>query len=256
MLTPALSFTRFTRWISRAGRLEVALLLAILLAVAGLWTFVAVAEKVVDGNAGKFDRTLLLALRHQDDLAVPIGPSWTLQVARDLTAFGGPVGITLITGVVAGYLALQRRFGLLSVILASIVGGTVLSLYLKHAFQRPRPEVVPHLTDIASSSFPSGHSMLSSVAYLTMAALLARVVPDLKTKIYLFVVAVGLIGLIGFSRVYLGVHYPTDVLAGWGLGSAWAILCCLFAHFLAQRRLVPDAGEKPACVASPPICPR
>ena len=244
MPTSTFSFARLAHWVRRSGRLELALLCAILLAVAGLWTFVAVAEEVVEGDAGKFDEHLLVALRQPDNLAVPIGPPWTLQVARDLTAFGGVVGITLITGGVAGYLALQRRFGLLGVVLASMASGTVLSLYLKHAFHRPRPEVVPHLTDIASSSFPSGHSMLSSIAYLTMAALLARATPDLKTKIYLFVVAVVLIGLIGFSRVYLGVHYPTDVLAGWGLGSTWAIFCCLIAHFLAERRLILDAGEE------------
>ena len=240
-----LMVNRFLRWVRRAGRLEITLLLAILVAVVGLWTFIALAEQIVEGgNAGKFDDHLLLALRCRDNLAVPIGPHWTLQVARDLTAFGGVVGITLFTGVVAGYLALQRRLGLLTVILVSIVGGTVLSLLLKQAFHRPRPEIVPHLTEIASSSFPSGHSMLSSVTYLTMASLLARAVPDLKTKIYLFVVAVTLIALIGFSRVYLGVHYPTDVLAGWGIGSAWAIICCGTAHFLAERRLVPNAAEK------------
>ena len=237
---------RFGHWVRRAGRLEVALLLAVLVAVAGGWTFVALAEEVIEGDAGKFDEHVLLALRRHDNLAVPIGPHWTLQVARDLTAFGGVLGITLITGTVAGYLALQRRFGLLTVVLASVIGGTVLSLFLKHAFHRPRPEIVPHLTDIASSSFPSGHSMLSSVAYLTMAALLARAVHDLKTKIYFFVVAVVLIGLIGSSRVYLGVHYPTDVLAGWGLGSVWAIICCGVAQFVAQRRRRSDAAERSA----------
>ena len=85
--------------------------------------------------------------------------------------------------------------------------------------------------------------MLSSVAYLTMAALLARAVPALHTKIYFFVVAVVLIGLIGCSRVYLGVHYPTDVLAGWCVGSAWAILCCVAAHFAARRRAFPQAEQ-------------
>ena len=243
MLQLSLACRRFGLWVRRAGRLEVALLLAILVVAVGLWTFVHLAEEVVEGDSAKFDEHLLLALRRPDNLAIPIGPSWVLQVARDLTAFGGVVGIGLVTGGVAGYLALQSRFGLLAVISASILGGTALSLLLKHAFGRPRPTIVPHLTDIASSSFPSGHSMLSSVTYLTMAALLARVVPDLKTKVYLFVVAILLIALIGSSRVYLGVHYPTDVLAGWGIGSAWAIVCCGAAHFLARRRLVTDAAD-------------
>ena len=217
------------------------LLLLILCAAGGLWTFVVLAEHVAGGTTGKFDEQLLVALRRPGNLASPIGPAWTLQVARDLTAFGGGTGIALITLGVSGYLALQRRFGLLGVVLSSVVGGTSLSLLLKHLFHRPRPEVVPHLTDIASSSFPSGHSMLSSVVYLTLAALLARAVPDLGTKVYLFALASALVLLIGFSRVYLGVHYPTDVLAGWGIGSAWAIICCGAAHFLAQRCLVADA---------------
>lgn len=236
--------TRFLDWIRRSGRLEVAVLLAILVAVIGIWTFAALAEEVVQGTVGKFDERILLALRHADNLAVPVGPPWLLQVARDLTAFGGGVGITLIAGTVAGYLCLQRRYGLLSVVLVSVVGGTLLSLVIKEAFHRPRPTVVPHLTDIATSSFPSGHSMLSSVAYLTLAALLARAVPGWKTKIYFLVVAVALTALIGASRVYLGVHYPTDVLAGWGLGSFWAILCCGAAHFLAQRRVVRGEDEQ------------
>ena len=166
-----------------------------------------------------------------------------MQAARDLTAFGGAVGLGIVTAVVSGYLALRRRFGLLGFVLASVLGGTALSLVLKEWFRRPRPQVVPHLTDIAMSSFPSGHSMLSSATYLTLAALLARVVPDWKTKIYFLVVASALTVLIGCSRVYLGAHYPTDVFAGWCVGSAWALVCCLAAHFISTRRLLPRAGE-------------
>ena len=238
-------------WVRHGGRLEIGLLLLILGAAGGLWTFVVLAEHVVGGDPGKFDEHLLVVLRQPGNLALPIGPMWTLQVAKDLTAFGGGVGIGLITLAVSGYLALQRRFGLLSVILTSVVGGTILSLILKQCFHRPRPEVVPHLTDIATSSFPSGHSMISSVVYLTLAALLARAVPDLGTRIYLFALAVLLVLLIGFSRIYLGVHYPTDVLAGWGIGSAWAIVCCGAAHFLAQRRQVTDV-EKTASIEGMP----
>ena len=234
---------RFTAWAGREGRLEVLVLVAILLAVVGVWTFGMLAEKVMEGNTRKFDERILIALRQPGNLAVPIGPHWTLQVARDLTAFGSAVGIGLVTATVAGYLALQRRFGLLVFVLASVFTGTVLGLVLKEAFHRPRPQVVPHLTDISSASFPSGHSMMASVAYLTLAALLSRTVPDKKTKLYFFVVAVVLIGLIGFSRLYLGVHFPTDVLAGWCIGSTWAVICSLTAHFLSRSRAVPYAEE-------------
>ncbi len=230
-------------WLRKSGRLEAAVLTGLILAVAGLWTFGVLATKVMEGDTRKFDEHLLVALRKPGNLAVPIGPAWTVQVARDLTAFGGAVGLGLVTGVVAGYLFLQRRYGLLGFVLLSVGSGTVLSLVLKTLFQRPRPQIVPHLTDISTASFPSGHSMLSSVTYLTLAALLARVVPDLRTKVYFLLVAPFLVLLIGVSRVYLGVHYPTDVLAGWCLGSVWALLCCLAAHLIAAHRLVPGAEQ-------------
>ena len=233
----------FKQWVWREGRLEVLVLTGLLLAVAGLWIFGLVAADVMDGDTQKFDNRLLLALRKPGDLAVPIGPGWTVQVARDLTAFGGPVGLGIVTAVVSGYLLLQRRFGLLGFVLASVLSGTLLALVLKDWFRRPRPQVVPHLTDIATASFPSGHSMLSSLTYLTLAALLARAVPDLKTKLYFLLVASVLSVLIGCSRVYLGVHFPTDVLAGWCVGSTWALVCCLAAHFIASRRLLPKAEE-------------
>ncbi len=239
MLPPFLQ--RSLAWVRRGGRLEIAILVAILLAVAGLWTFGVLAEKVLEGDTASFDERILLALRQPGNLAVPVGPPWGLQVARDVTAFGGAFGIGLITLVVLGYLLLERRYGFLTLIIVSVYGGSALALLFKTWFHRSRPEIVPHLTDISTASFPSGHSMISSVAYLTLAALLARAAPDLATKIYFLAVAVVLIFLIGFSRLYLGVHYPSDVLAGWAAGSAWAILCCLVAHLLAQRRIVvPD----------------
>lgn len=234
---------RFTGWVGSRGRLEVAVLMAILVAAAGLWAFGLLAAEVMEGDTRKFDERVLVALRQPGNLAVPIGPPWTLQVARDLTAFGSAVGIGLVTAVVAGYLALDRRFGLLAFVLASVLTGTALSLVLKESFHRPRPQIVPHLTDISTASFPSGHSMMSSIAYLTLAALLARAATNRRMKLYFFVVAVLLIGLIGFSRLYLGVHFPTDVLAGWCIGCTWAVICSLSAHFLARNRVVPHADE-------------
>ena len=236
-------FARLSGWLARAGRLEVALLAAILFVVVGLWVFGSLAAEVTAGDTRKFDERILLALREPGNTAVPIGPHWTVQVARDLTAFGSAVGIGLLTLVVSGYLGLQRRYGLLGFVLASVLTGTALSEALKDWFHRPRPRVVPYLTDIASASFPSGHSMMSSVAYLTLASLLARAVPDMKTKLYFFVVAVVLTGMIGLSRLYLGVHFPTDVLAGWCIGCTWAVICSLAAHFISRYTSLPRADE-------------
>lgn len=235
---------RLLDWVRRGGRLEIAILLAILLAVVGLWIFGVLAEEVVEGDTGKFDERILLAMRQPGNLAVPIGPSWLLQVAKDVTAFGGGFGIGLITLAVLGYLLLERRFGFFVFVAVSVYGGAALALIFKTLFHRPRPQVVPHLTDIATASFPSGHSMISSVAYLTLAALLSRTAHDFRAKVYFLAVALVLIVLIGTSRLYLGVHYPTDVFAGWAMGSAWAMICCLVAHYLANRRIVrsePDA---------------
>ena len=144
----------FKQWVWREGRLEVLVLTGLLLTVAGLWIFGLVAADVMDGDTQKFDNRLLLALRKPGDLAVPIGPGWTVQVARDLTAFGGPVGLGIVTAVVSGYLLLQRRFGLLAFVLASVLSGTLLALVLKDWFRRPRPQVVPHLTGHRDGQLP------------------------------------------------------------------------------------------------------
>ena len=242
---------RLSAWLSRSGRLEVTVLSAVFLAVVGLWVFGVLGAEVVEGDTGKFDERLLLACREPGNLAVPIGPHWTLQVAQDMTAFGGPLGLVLLTTIVAGRLWLERRYGLLTFILGAVVSGTVLSLVLKVLFHRPRPAIVPHLSSIATASFPSGHAMLSSVVYLTLAAALSRAAPTTGLKCYHLAVAVMLTGLIGCSRVYLGVHYPTDVLAGWSGGSAWTVICCLIAHFVARRVGSPArqdlvVGEAPA----------
>ena len=231
-------------WLRRSGRLEISLLLAGLFVVAGVWIFIALAGEVLEGDTTKYDEHILLALRQPGNPADPIGPHWTLQVARDLTAMGGVTILGIICAVVGGYFLLQRRYGLCAFTMGSVFSGSLLALVLKEAFHRSRPQIVPHLTDISTASFPSGHSMISSVTYLTLAAILARTSHDWKTKIFFLAVAVILIGLIGCSRVYLGVHYPTDVFAGWCGGVTWAILCCIVGHALAQRRLVEGASDQ------------
>ena len=158
----------------------------------GFWIFGLLAFEAMEGDTRKFDDRILIALRQPGNLAVPIGPPWTLQVARDLTAFGSAVGIGLDHGRGGRLPGLAATIRVARVRARVRLTGTLLSLVLKDLINRPRPQVVPHLTDISSASFPSGHSMMSSIVYLTMAALLARTVPDKKTKLYLFRVAVGL----------------------------------------------------------------
>ena len=141
----------------------------------------------------------------------------------------------------SGFLLLSRKYQALAMLLLCIGGGLLLSTLLKDIIDRPRPNVVPRLSYVATTSFPSGHSMLSAIVYLTLGTFLARLVQPLRLKLYFLFVAMMLSVLVGLSRVYLGVHYPTDVLAGWAAGLAWAVLCWLLARYLQHRGTV----EKP-----------
>ena len=181
---------------------------------------------------------LLRAPRDPADPARTLGPAWLEEVARDLTAIGGIAALTLVTAGVSGYLLISRKYGALALLLAAILGGLVLSTILKDRFSRPRPEVVPHKSVVMTSSFPSGHSLNSAVVYLTLGSMLAGLCARWRLKLYFFSVAVLLSFLVGVSRVYMGVHYPTDVLAGWFAGLAWALSCSLVARWLGRRRIV------------------
>jgi undecaprenyl-diphosphatase len=221
--------------ISRLGRNELALLAALVFISAGLWGFVELADDVGEGDTAAFDRALLLALRHPTDRSDPLGPLWFEELMRDFTALGGIGVLTFLTLAVGGYLLLIRRMRLALLVTVAVFGGLLLSDALKQWFERPRPDLVPHAVDVYTASFPSGHSMMSATAYLTLAALLARVQPRWRIKAYLLLMAIFLTLLVGISRVYLGVHWPTDVLGGWTLGAVWALCCWLVARWLQRR---------------------
>lgn len=208
-----------------------------------LWSFLELAEDAPGGEFLPRETRFMRALRQPDDLSQPIGPSWTVEAARDLTGLGGAMVLTLVTVLVLGYLFLRGARGAALLVLCATFGGFLLSSALKQFFDRPRPTIIPHLAPAVSASFPSGHSMLSSIVYLTLGALLARTVARRRERIYLIGVSLLLTLLIGFSRVYLGVHYPTDVLGGWTAGTAWALLCWCAAHTLQQRGRVKRANE-------------
>lgn len=212
---------------------------------AALFVFVKLAEEVAEGETYVLDEAILLALRSPADPADPIGPWWLELTLQDLTSLGGMPILAAVTVIVLGYLLVERKYGVTLLVLASIGGGTVVSTLLKNAFERPRPELVAHLVEVRTLSFPSGHAMLSAVTFLTLGALLARVQPRRRTRLYLIAVAVGLTLVIGASRVYLGVHYPTDVLAGWSAGAAWAMICWLVAIWLQRRGQVEGTEVEP-----------
>ena len=209
-----------------AGGVVLLLLLLIVITLAG---------EVLEGETLKFDKRILLALRNPRDPSVPIGPPWLVSAALDITALGSVTVIGLTVAAVAGFLVLQGmwRTGLF-VTLAS-GGALVVNAALKQFFQRPRPDVVPHLREVMTMSFPSGHALTSAVVYLTLGALSMRIAERRVTKFYCMAVAMLITALVGASRVYLGVHYPTDVLAGWLIGLSWALLCWLVERGLERR---------------------
>lgn len=219
-------------------RLEYKIVFAALVVAAGLWGFFEILDEVTEGEAHALDEKILLAFRTAGDTSNPIGPWWLDVAMGDITSLGSMTVLGLITAIVIGFLLLTGRRGAPLLVLISVAGGAVLSSLLKLGVDRPRPDLVAALADVHTLSFPSGHAMLSAVTYLTLGAVLARVLPDGRTKIYALGTAVLLTILIGVSRVFLGVHWPSDVLAGWCIGAAWATFCWLVAFWLQRRGAV------------------
>lgn len=227
-LTKAL--LRPLRW---TGSHELAVLLALAGAAGGVWIFLKIASEVSDGETLPLDRKILLSMR-RPDLTPKGGPQFE-EVMRDCTALGGVTVLTLLSLSTAAFLLMTGKRQMAGFVTFSIAGGLLLSLALKDTYHRPRPEFVSHESAIMTSSFPSGHSMLSALTYLTLGALLARSYTRKRLKAFFLCLAFLVTTLVGVSRVYLGVHWPTDVLAGWTAGSTWATLCWLAARWLQNR---------------------
>lgn len=204
--------------------------------------FVGIASEVLEGDTLGIDRWLMLSLRSSDNPALPIGPAWLNEAMVEITVLGGTTVLTLLTMLAAFYLLARRKLALAAFLAVSIAAGAIFNALLKNLFLRDRPDLVPHLVEVSSASFPSGHAMNSAMVYLTLAALLVSVERSWRVRVYIMSVALFLITAIGISRVYLGVHWPTDVLAGWSIGAAWAVLCSLVAHRLQKtQRLEGDS---------------
>ena len=198
--------------------------LVVLLSLTGALVFAHVVEEMLEGDTYASDNAILLALRVPGHLATPIGPPWLLQSAIDISALGGFTFIWLFTAAAAGFFALTRRWRTLAIFLGAIVGASVLDTVLKLSFHRARPEIVPHLTQVDNASFPSGHAMISAAIYLTLGAMVASSQHSRGARLYVLGMSVVVTLLIGLSRLYLGVHWPSDVMAGWSAGAAWALL--------------------------------
>lgn len=203
-----------------------------------LFAFGVIAQNVVAGRSFAFDQRIILALRDPGNPSAPIGPAWLQEAARDLTSLGSVVVLIIITLTFSGYLLLARKYAAAWLMIVAVLGGIALNDFLKLTFGRPRPDLVYQAVRVFTSSFPSEHAELSAIAYLTIAALLAQNQSSFKTGLYFIVLAAVLTTLIGVSRVYLGVHYPTDVLGGWCVGAAWALGCWLLMTWIEHRDLV------------------
>jgi len=221
-------------------------LLGSLFLIAGLLLiFIFIAQDVFEGETASFDRAAILAFRSAGNISQSVGPPWVEEAVRDVTALGSIIVVVILSGAVLGYLLMLGKRGPALLLLMSVAGGTALNDLLKYVFARPRPDLVLPTTQVFTSSFPSGHAAVSAVVYLTLGALLARDAPSVAGKIYVMAVAILIVFLVGVSRVFLGVHYPTDVLAGWCIGSAWALTCWLAANRLQNRRVMESDGKRP-----------
>jgi undecaprenyl-diphosphatase len=230
--------------LARLGAHEVGALVAIFFCAALILAFGSLAEEVMEGDTHKVDMAILMSLRTAGNPPDLLGPPWFEEMMRDLTALGSYAFIILILTAAIGYLLLIRKWGLALLTGGSVVGGMLISNLLKMGFDRPRPDI-DHAARVFTPSFPSGHAMLSAVTFLTLGALLTRVNVDWRAKLYFLTIAVLLTIIVGCSRIYLGVHYPSDVIAGWCVGSAWAVLCWATAFWLQSRGQVePPASAK------------
>jgi len=207
------------------GKLALWMLLCFLVATFFLLLFAYLASEVSGGDARRFDETFLLFFRSNGNVADPIGPAWLEGAVRDVTSLGSYTIVVLVSLVAVFYLLMRRSWRGALLVGLSVLGGIVLSNVLKFGFARPRPELVPPAVEVFSNSFPSGHAILSAVTYLTLGALLAELHASRWIRLYFLSLAFLIVTAVGLSRIYLGVHYPTDVLAGWCIGAAWALWC-------------------------------
>ena len=229
------SFQHLKKYVVQRDREELLLLLGLVVLIGVLLVVINLAGEVLEGDTQPFDERLLASLRKADDPSTPRGPRWLAIAAQDITALGSATVLGLTVVAVVGFLLLQGLVRNAMFVLVASLGGWFLNDLLKAMFARPRPSIVPHLREVFTMSFPSGHALTSAVVFLTLGALLMHVAERPIVKFYCMAVALLATVLVGATRVYLGVHYPTDVLAGWMFGASWALLCWLTLRALERR---------------------
>jgi undecaprenyl-diphosphatase len=212
------------------------LLVSLVVVAVGIWIFVDLIGVIGEEQPLYLDRQLLLLFRESGNPEEPLGPHWLERAMVDITALGDFTILSLITTTIVGYFILRRQYASAAWIVLTIVGGTLLSLFFKDVFGRLRPDIVTPLTSVSTASFPSGHATVAAATYLTLGVLAARDQPYRSLRIYLMTVAVLTVLLVGITRIYLGVHWPSDVAAGWALGAVWAVITLQFNLRWEERR--------------------
>lgn len=216
-------------------------LAAVALGCALLFVFLRLTSVATGSDTHALDIAIIEMFRAPDDPSQMIGSYRVQEAVRDITALGSFAVLTIVVLLATAFLLLTRQRAAALLMLVSVLGGTVLSEWLKEIFARPRPEYSTIAAEM-SASFPSGHAMLSAITFLTIGALLSRFTESGRLRGFYAGAAIVLTALVGVTRVMLGVHYPSDVLAGWALGAAWAIGCSTAAYFFV-RSLRPSSGN-------------
>ena len=225
-------------------RIESRALLLVIAATGALWAFFAIADEMSEGDTRKIDRQILLALRNPHDPTHPIGSMNVQEAMRDVTALGGETVMTLVTLVGAAAFAMHGRFRRACLLVGAALLADISSQFLKASYGRPRPDLVPHGSYVYSASFPSGHTTISAAVFLTLAVLISSLEQKRRIKVMVYGLAIVMVLAIGVSRVYLGVHWPSDVLAGWCLGAVWALTAWLLLLRWAGRENVLGGGKR------------
>lgn len=221
---------------------EAPLLAAIALISGLILAFLQIADEALEGEMEAFDNAILMLFRDPSNIDQVIGPVWLHEMVRDITALGSFAILGLIVLGVCVYLLMAKMRASALLVVISVLGGTLLSTVLKMSYNRPRPDLTS-MSHQFTASFPSGHAMLSAVTFMTLGAVLAQLAPTRALRIFTIAAAIFLTAIVGSSRIFMGVHYPSDVLAGWCLGAAWALLCSTIAVVLQRRGKVETPAE-------------
>lgn len=211
------------------------MLLAFLAAALALYNFFELGGDMIEGDTVAFDRRVMLAMRNPADVSDPIGSHSVEEAVRDITALGGFTLVTLATLVGLLLFLFHKKWLHAGVLAATVLLAWASSEGSKALYGRARPDLVPHGVYVYSGSFPSGHSTLAAATFLTLAVLISSLEPRRRTKGVVYGLALTILAAVGVSRVYLGVHWPSDVLAGWCLGGTWALAAWIALRVMVSR---------------------